>query len=53
MKWLNEIDPQAAFDIGVACAYCTNLLKEPVVVMDFYKADACPRPMLVLEKVDA
>ena len=42
MKWLNEIDPQAAFDIGVACAYCTNLLKEPVVVMDFYKADACP-----------
>ena len=42
MKWLNEIDQQAAFDIGAAHAYCPNLLNEPVVVMDFYKADSCP-----------
>ena len=55
MKWLNEIDAQAAFDIGAAHEYCANLLKEPVVVMDFYKADSYPDtlPTAERERLDA
>ena len=55
MKWLNEIDQQAAFDIGAAHEYCANLLKEPVVVMDFYKADSYPDtlPTAERERLDA
>ena len=50
MKWLNEIDQQAACDIGAAHMYCPNLLKEPVVVMDFYKADSCPDTLHTAER---
>lgn len=55
MKWLNDLDPQAVFDIGAASEYCENLLKEPVVVMDFYKADAYPDtlPTAERERLDA
>lgn len=55
MRWLDNIDPQAAFDIGAAHKFCDNLLKEPVVVIDFYKADAYPDtlPTEERERLDA
>ena len=43
MNWLNDIDRQAIFDIGIAQKHGDDLIKdlvnEPVKVIDFYSAD--------------
>lgn len=50
MEWLNELNQQAAFDIGAAQRYVDNIVMERVEVMDFYTADTCPDTILTPER---